>query len=277
MYSPNDRTLIELTGKDRVKFLHGMTTADVKGLNPRTGTIAAMVEIKGKLLAELIIYAQPNSLFIETDLTTSEIVMKTLAKYKVTDDVQIVDRSNVARKWVMIGAPHHFPSHICVAELTVPVAPTFHSWIYKGEYDHGLKSISPQEWETLRIEAGIPKFGVDIGPENLPLESSYLEKGISYTKGCYIGQETITRVAHRGGHIAHRLMGVTSEKEIPLGSLLLREGKEVGKVTSSTYSPKLQRYLGLALIHRDAFAPGTTVQIRGAEPQLGMVDSLNFN
>jgi folate-binding protein YgfZ len=121
--------------------------------------------------------------------------------------------------------------------------------------------------EALRIEAGVPLFHRDMDEETLPLEAGIEARAISFTKGCYVGQEVVIRVLHRGhGRVVKKLVGLTFDREpVPAPGAQIRSGdREAGEVTSSTMSPALQRPIALAYVHRDFLEPGTALTVDGA-------------
>jgi folate-binding protein YgfZ len=123
----------------------------------------------------------------------------------------------------------------------------------------GAQPISSEILETLRIEAGIPRYGQDMDESNVVLETN-LDDAISYTKGCYVGQEIIIRIKHRG-HVAKKLTGVTFEQSVENGAAITApDGKEIGRVTSVTYSPKLDTPIALGYVRYEYLAPGTPVK-----------------
>jgi folate-binding protein YgfZ len=125
--------------------------------------------------------------------------------------------------------------------------------------------------EALRIEAGVPRFHTDMDEETIPLEAGIESRAISLTKGCYVGQEVIIRVLHRGhGRVARKLVGLTFEGDgrFPRGEVIETDGKRIGEVTSSSWSPALQRAIGLGYVHRDFVAPGTRVTVKGTPAQV---------
>jgi folate-binding protein YgfZ len=128
--------------------------------------------------------------------------------------------------------------------------------------------------ETLRIEAGRPEFGVDMDQETIPLETGVEDRMISFTKGCYVGQEVIVRVRDRGhGRVARRLTGLVSTapghaasaRRLARGATLLSAGREVGRLTSVGYSPALEREIALGYVHRDFLAPGSRLEAVGID------------
>jgi folate-binding protein YgfZ len=125
--------------------------------------------------------------------------------------------------------------------------------------------------DALRIEAGVPVFHRDMDEETIPLEAGIEPRAISLTKGCYVGQEVIIRVLHRGhGRVARKLVGLTFDHDTVAasGDTIQADGKDVGRVTSSTWSPALKRAIALGYVHRDFLAPGTPVTVNGAAAQV---------
>jgi folate-binding protein YgfZ len=115
--------------------------------------------------------------------------------------------------------------------------------------------------EVLRAEAGIPRFGQDFGPENFPQETG-IEEAVSYTKGCYLGQEIVARIHYRGG-VQNLLRGLVFEGTEPQpGAAILHDGREAGKATTVVHSPALERTVGLAILHRRV-QPGARVDVEG--------------
>ena len=129
----------------------------------------------------------------------------------------------------------------------------------------GAVDVDDDTAETLRVEGGVPLFGRDMDEETIPLEAGIEDRAISFTKGCYVGQEVIIRVLHRGhGRVARRLVGVTLEPQHdvpPPGTTLHAEDKVVGEVTSSTWSPGLGRPIALGYVKRDRAEPGAVLQL----------------
>src|SRR5262245_3625185 len=119
--------------------------------------------------------------------------------------------------------------------------------------------------EAIRIEAGVPVFHRDMDEETIPLEAGIESQAISMTKGCYVGQEVIIRVLHRGhGRVVRKLVGVTFEAgaSVPArGAIVRGGGRDVGQITSACTSPALQRPIALAYVHRDFVEPGTSVSV----------------
>ena len=144
----------------------------------------------------------------------------------------------------------------------------------------GVPAAGPEVVEVTRVEAGRPRFGVDMDAETIPLEAGIEARAISLTKGCYVGQEIIIRVLHRGhGRVARRLVGLTFEPgaEVPqAGDGVRSDGREIGAVTSAVRSPGLERPIALAYVHRDFVEPGTPVVVTGTSERAARVAALPF-
>jgi folate-binding protein YgfZ len=138
----------------------------------------------------------------------------------------------------------------------------------------GARDITADAWDTLRIEAGQPIFGIDMDTETIPLEAGLEESAISQTKGCYVGQEVIIRILHRGGgRVVRRLVSWTADATSaedaavpPPGTPIAIDGKDIGRVTSAAWSPALRRLVGLGYAHRDHTDAGVRFTIAADPP-----------
>jgi folate-binding protein YgfZ len=145
----------------------------------------------------------------------------------------------------------------------------------------GAADLGAEALEVLRIEAGTPAFGADMNEETIPLEAGIQDRAISLTKGCYVGQEIIIRVLHRGhGRVARRLVGLSMQPGVPVPARddrIAKEAREVGAVTSAAWSPALGRPIALGYVHRDCADVDTTVSIaHGHEALAAVVVALPF-
>jgi folate-binding protein YgfZ len=125
----------------------------------------------------------------------------------------------------------------------------------------GGTRVAFEELEILRTEAGIPRFGQDFGPDNFPQETG-IEEAVSYTKGCYLGQEVVARIHYRGG-VQNVLRGLVFDSEPAPGAKVLHAGREAGRATTVVRSPVLGKTVGLGILHRRAAEPGTQVEVEG--------------
>ena len=298
------RSRICLTGADRVRFLHGQITNDVKRLRVGEGCYAALVTAKGKMQSDLNVYALENELLLDFEPALTASLSQRLEKYIVADDVQIVD---IAPHYGLLSIQGpKADSVVCslgiVGELpakplqSVKLADATLGEIYLANQSRlgsiGFDLFVPtnslgavadkliaavtqidgracgwRAFETARIEAGIPRFGVDMDETNLPLECGIEERAISYNKGCYIGQEVINRI-HSIGHVNRELRALRFAddlKSLPTkGDKLFHENKEVGYVTSGVNSSVSGKNIGLGYLRREAAQIGRTISLQTA-------------
>ena len=291
--SPRARLL--LTGPDRVRFLHGMVTNDIEALSPGAGCRAAMLTVKGKTLAELIVYADEEQLLLELDPEVRQKIRDTIGKHIIMDDVELADITDETRELGVYGegaraaieralsaevpslAPYH---HALVGGVRVAAAPELGMPGYHvfGPVAVDGEVLDDARWELLRIEAGRPRFGVDVDEDRLILEAA-MDDAVSLTKGCYLGQEVVARATARG-HINRKLMGLTLSGEGPAarGSKLSHPSREdAGLITSSVVSPGFGP-IALGYVHRTVWQPGTVLTVHDAAgAREATVDALPFS
>jgi folate-binding protein YgfZ len=293
------RGLLEVSGRDSAPFLHNMLTNDIKSLGPDDGVHAALLTRKGKLISDMLVYRLRDSLLLEMEPERLGPVQEMLSRYIVSEDVEIEDVSGreaivtvagplstrllsdltglsltKSRPFQSIsGRVESLPITIVVARhgpgpgfdvhVEVDRAPIFVDSLLEIGRGRGLRLAGFQTMNTRRIEAGIPLFGTDMDESHFPLEAG-LHSAVSFNKGCYIGQEYVARLAHRG-HLNRKLVGleldaphVPSPKDEVVG-----DDGPMGHVTSATDSPALGHPVALGYVHRDYFEAGTTVAVRG--------------
>jgi folate-binding protein YgfZ len=295
------RSRLCLTGADRVRFLHGQVTNDIKSLPPGAGCYAALATAKGKMESDLYIFRLSEELLLDFEPGLTERISGRLESFIVADDVQLTDVaphygllslqgpnagaaalalevfSELPAKplgFVSVTAPKlgevylmnqprlgtvGFDLFVPVASLGV-VAERLLAAVNLGGCPAGWQAL-----ETARIEAGIPRFGQDMDETTLPLECGIEARAVSYSKGCYIGQEIINRV-HTHGHVTKELRSLRladSLKALPdKGDKLFHAGKEAGYITSAAWSPALKANIALGYVRREANAPGTELTLR---------------
>ena len=293
-----------VTGADRARFLHGQVTNNVTDLRPGQGCYAALVTAKGKLESDLNIHCLPEELLLDFEPGLGERVRRRLERFVIADDVQLVD---VAPHYGQLGAFGPKAAELVerlrwavrlpadpLASAIVKDAPTGeivivnHSRGAAAGFDlfvpaAGLEAVATKlmaaanesgglacGWralEMIRIEAGLPRFGADMDESNLALEAGIEARAISYTKGCYIGQEVINKLrtfaqvtkALRGLRLADDLKALPAR-----GDKLFRENKEVGYVTSALASLAFRRNIALGYVRRECNEPGTELVLRSA-------------
>ena len=298
------RSRICLTGADRVRFLHGQITNDVKRLRPGEGCYAALVTAKGRMQSDLNVFCLADELLLDFEPGLTQAVMQRLEKFIVSDNVQVVD---VAPHYGLLGVqgpkaeavvrtlgllpdlptkpfdsvkisdatlgeiylmnqPRLGPEGFDLFVPSVALAAVADKLIAAAKSEGGL-ACGWTAFEIARVEAGIPRFGADMDETNIPLECGIEARAISYNKGCYIGQEIINRI-HSLGHVNRELRGLRLAddlKTLPArGDKLFKDGKEVGHLTSAVYSPALKANLALGFVRREAKALDTELKLVGA-------------
>jgi folate-binding protein YgfZ len=289
------RGRICLLGADRQKFLNGQVTNNIKDLKPGEGCYAALITAKGKMQSDLRVFCLEEELLLDFEPGLTRIVSERLEKYIIADDVQLVD---VAPHYGLISVQGPKSLDLVgILDLGVPIPDRpfgqikvahdtlgdlyiandarlgtagIDLYIPTGTVESALKLLlqhagsmsvrlcGSDAFETARIEQGVPRFGVDMDETNLPPEAGLDRTGISYTKGCYIGQEVIARI-RTYGQVAKKLcrLEITGNTEIPLkGTKLYLNGKEIGFITSAAHLP-LSGMRALGYVRREANAPGT--------------------
>jgi folate-binding protein YgfZ len=299
---------VTLTGRDRAAFLQGMLSNDVKALQPGQGCPAAFLDAQGKVVSLLTVYALEDRILLELPAGSTDKFLQVIDKFLISekayfeaaDDAYAIlavqgpgaekmleglSGTTLApapyshQEVVIAGAP------VRVARRSEGVTPGFHGWtaaahaeaLGKALREAGAVPVGAMALETLRIEAGIPAYGQDVD-ETVILPETRLDTFVNFTKGCYIGQETVARVKYRG-HINRGLSGIVLEGDrLPVhGDAITAEDKEVGRVTSAVRSIALGKPIALGYIRREYFAAGTAVTVMaGGSPIPARVAELPF-
>jgi tRNA-modifying protein YgfZ len=255
-YKKLPRGLFSVSGKESVQFLNGLITNDVKALEDNAMMIAAFPNAQGRLLAVVRVQRIGDKFLIETEEATREKVFNNIFRFTFAGDFFVEDLSEKYSYFSIPNSIFQIPNSDAVYfgnDVFVPL---------ESSVDFSdCVEISDDLYEVLRIENGVPLYGVDMDETTIVPEIG-LPDVISYKKGCYIGQEIIARIYFRG-HIAKQLQGlilddsnVKSNDEIK--SL---EGKNAGKITSVCYSPKLEKHIALAYVRYDFLAENTELKI----------------
>jgi folate-binding protein YgfZ len=293
------RSRVCVTGADRQRFINGQVTNNVKDLKVGQGCYAALVTAKGKMESDLFIYCLPDELLLDFEPGLTAAVTARLEKYVIADDVQIVDVSalygmltvqgprsaDVIRaaglqppatnlNWTSIS--HANAGEIYCMNNARGTAAGFDVFVPTAEHEAMRDRLaqaaakieggfsSGDALEIVRIEAGIPRFGVDMDQANLASEAGIEARAISYNKGCYIGQEVISRI-RAFGQVSKSLRGLRlpdDSAQLPArGEKLFRDGKEVGYLTSACRSPALQASVALGYVRREHNTAGTLLQL----------------
>ena len=285
------RAKVAAKGADRASFLHNMLSNDIKGLAPGRSAYAVLLDLKGHIVADARVYSADDLVFLDTDADLRDKLVKTLERYIVMDDVALepLELCTVSfqgpraralvEETLGIALPalsefDHFPARgpehpARVVRATSTGEDGYEVWVAPNDLRSlwetasrkalasGALPCGTEALESLRIEAGIPRYGPDFGEDTLPLEAGLLN-ALSFTKGCYLGQEIVERARSRG-HVNWKLVGLFVEASAPPapGEKLFSDGRELGEVTSSCFSPTLGKTLALAYVRREVSEPGT--------------------
>ena len=269
------RGLIAVWGKEAVQFLDGMITNDMKTLEDRQQMLAAFPNAQGRLIAVVRVLREGDRFLIDTEDATRENVFQNLFRFTFAGDFFVEDLSESHRCFELIG-PRSVPSSsgydFSTSELIGHFAPIGDADVFaQALAEGGAVRIDDELYETLRIESGIPKFGIDMDETTIVPELGMGDM-ISYNKGCYIGQEIIARI-HFRGHVAKMLTGLTADERLTHGLELTLDGKNAGKIASTTFSPKLNKHVALGYVRYDHLAPGTVLMAENTDV---MVTKLPF-
>jgi aminomethyltransferase len=290
----SSRGRLLVSGSEAVMFLNGLITNDMKTLAVNSWMPAAFPNVQGRLIAAVRIIHREDGFLIDTEGVSLEAVAKLLERFILAGDFRVKDltsetailsvqghkaaevmrhtlgaaAANVAREQVAI-APLDHGGNVNVIRATHTGEDGFDLFVDTQEaeglrnllIDAGASPLGSETAETLRIEAGIPRFGLDMDETRVITETN-LDDAVSFTKGCYIGQEIIARIKYRG-HVAKKLTGLLLEQNTRLESgarILSSDHKEIGSITSSTVSPSLKRTIALGYVKYDYLEPGTRVR-----------------
>ena len=309
----SDRGRIVVSGKDRASYLQGLLTNDIAALKPGEGCYAAYLTAQGRMIADLWVYELGDIILLMMSGEVKDVVLAKLDQFIFGEDVQLGDvtatyaqigvigpRAATALSELLQAVPASVLTSlhdhgnlraafdggsVIVTRIVDSGEPGFDVYLERERAGALLAALERMDVapldeptaEAIRVEAGVPRFHRDMDEETIPLEAGIESRAISMTKGCYVGQEVIVRVLHRGhGRVVRKLVGVTFDPEAPLpapGAIVRASDRDAGHVTSACLSPGLQRPIAMAYVHRDFVEPGTRVSVGGAS---GAVSPLPF-
>jgi folate-binding protein YgfZ len=296
------RVRLDVTGPDRGKFLHNLTTNDVKRLPVGQGCEAFVTSTQGKTLGFVQLLACADSVLVATDPGGLVLALPHFQKYGVFDDIALEDRSESTFEIHLAGpaaeelvrrAGGQVPEPLELAHLTMSLAgspilivrdsptgrPGFNligarsgfakvlALLESHGSELGLAKLDPESFEVLRIEAGTPVFGREVTERNLPQEIGRDPRAINFVKGCYLGQETVARLDALG-HVNQILRGLLVAPSVSPpspGMVAQADGKRVGYVTSSAVSPGWDAPIALAMVRTSHARAGTPLSITAAD------------
>jgi folate-binding protein YgfZ len=303
------RSVLRLTGADRVTFLQGMVSNDVARLGVGEGTYAALLTQQGKVVSDLRVYVLGEELWLDVPAVRAAAVLDNLERYIVADDVEFapngawaplvaVEGPQAARVVLAVtgesvqGLPLYGHRLLTFDGTRVRAAAASHTgeqgYVLYGSRETGAslwrhcqaagaEPVGMEALDVLRVEAGIPWHGRDMDESTLISEVG-LGAAISYEKGCYLGQEVVERVAARG-QVHRNLVGLVCEGRAtpPSGSTLTRDGKEVGWITSAVWSPARESVVALGYVRQECWDVDTELRLdMGQERVTARVVALPF-
>lgn len=298
------RGRLKFSGKDARAFLQALVTNDLDAIAPGSGIDAAYLTPQGRMIAMLRILVSATDLLVEVAPGQAAELATRLDQLIFTEQVTVTDITGATTVLDVVGgdaagvvaraievdrgavtalAPlgHLASGDEVVVRVDDGPLPGYAIWapipkrqlLIERLVDAGAIEIDPLLDEALRIDAGRPVFGIDMTDDTIPLEAGLLERAISTTKGCYVGQEVIIRVLHRGaGRVARRLVRLTFDPAVTSPprpeTPLVAEEKETGRITSAAWSPRSGRVIALGYVHRDVATVGARVLARTPDGDL---------
>lgn len=294
------RGVIAVAGSDRTRWLNGMVSNDVAGLEPGTsgsGCYATLLTPEGRIVADLQVLQRGDVFWLDVEASAVGSVVGRLERYIIADDVQLADRSADFERLGLEGpgafeifsraarSAGRLSPDACVDVELAGVSVTIAAFGWSGEAalqlfapsgkgaavadvlhdagaELGLVESDFEVLEILRIEAGVPRLGAELDESVLPAEAG-LDRAVSTRKGCYTGQEVVERLRSQG-QVSHCLVGLTTagEKPFEVGAEVMAAGKRVGEVTSACLSP-VAGAIALAFVRRAFAEPGAELQVAG--------------
>jgi len=253
-----DRGVLAVSGADRADWLQGLLTNDVASLKEGASIYAAYLTPQGRMISDMTVFGRGGRILLDVPAPLAASLRDKLDGLIFSEDVQVTDESASLWVWTVIRKD----SLENIIDQTLP--PQFTA----------LTPVEFDTFEVIRIERGVARFLADMDEDTIPLEAGIEDRAISFTKGCYVGQEVIVRVTTRGGgRVAKKLVSWVADADaeiVPLRdatiesfdpSTPLRAGKTIGRVTSAAFSPMLNRVVGLGYVHRDFIAAGTALTV----------------
>jgi folate-binding protein YgfZ len=280
----NERRLLACRGPDAVTYVHEQLTNDVEGLEPGAGCYAALLDRKARMQADLrVLRIAADELLLDCDEAGRDALGVHLGRYRVGRDVEFENLADSHAVLSVIGpaaatatgvgalAPEHAHREASVGGRPVRAVATDLGIdlicrrddlgaIEGALADARVERVDADAAEIVRVESGRPRFGREMTTETIPQEAGINERAVSFTKGCYIGQETVARLHYRGKPNRH-LRGLRLSAQVPAGAAVRLGDRELGRLGTAVLSPALGP-IALAVLRREA-EPGTTVEIDG--------------
>lgn len=270
-----------VTGSERQSWLNGLVTCDLAPLKPGGGAYGLSVAKGGKILAEVWIVVATDRIYVGALRDRAELLRETFERYLIMEDAEVADAS-ADHGWILAAGPRS-PELVEAGRGVAGVEAARADWTGRGgaavvaprgAVDEALGALaaaggvttSAEAWDVLRVEQNVPRFGVDFDAENYPQEASLEDRAVSFSKGCYLGQETVFMLQMRG-HAKKRLVQieVEGEDDVPAGAevTLAEGGAVVGAVTSRARSPRGPGMLALGYVKYKHATQGAALRVAG--------------
>jgi folate-binding protein YgfZ len=286
---------VRITGRDRQKFIHSMVSSDVKDLKAGEGVLSVFLDVKGHIQADMKFYAFPDMLLMVLQHYVRDKILQGLDRYIISEDVTMKDVTEEYGMLQLLGsqAESFLQSHNVTA-LPQKLY-SFTSMSFNGTNAHlirlgvgfailcaagdttallnqfDLPLVGARAFEIYRIENGLPLMHRDMDESNFPQEAR-LDAALNFSKGCYLGQEVMARIDAQG-HVNKQLMGIAGDVPLKSGESLYKGNREIGKITSATTSPILNKPFAIGYVRREFAKEGETVEI-GDDRTTGIVKAL---
>jgi len=295
--SISPRAQIAVAGADRATYLQGLLTNDIESLTPGTGCYAAWLTPQGRMLTDMHVLQSPGMILMDVPIDLVTPTLARLDQFLFAEDVRLESMAEA-----MTSVWLHGPQAAAVIQKSVTGISGLADWtayqhgtatfggdpvsiaridqlgvpgycvflaraterpFAESAVSAGARVVSLDAIHAARVEAGYPVFGVDMTDDTIPLEAGIEQRAISFTKGCFVGQEVVIRVLHRGGgRVARKLVGLKLDAAAKAGARVLSGEREIGFVTSAAISPGFGP-IALGYVHRDFTAAGSEVRVDG--------------
>jgi len=277
----SERGKLRVGGSDAAEYLQGQLTNDVEALEPGAGQYAALLDRKGHMQADMrVLRPSAEEIWIDTEPAGLAAAVRHLRMYSIGRDAEVTDVSEerailslIGPRSVEIAGTAALPENACeetavagvecliagtAGGIDLIVAAAEAERLRGAMLEAGTVAVSEEAAEILRLESGTPRFGAEMGTETMPAEAGIVEQAVSFTKGCYIGQETVARLHYKGRPNRH-LRGLRLSDPAAPGAVLRLGEKEVGELGGSAVSPAFGP-IGLAILRREA-EPGAELAV----------------
>ena len=270
------RAKFRISGTDRLRFLNGQITNDLRKASETAAIETCVLNAKGRMNAHIFVSALGQYFLVDAAPELRETLRARLERYVIADDVQIEDATDQFSLFHVLSQESPMPQHGRTVSVRRFAEQGWDIWNDAARHDAGSQELSSAfapvdsaAAEVMRIEQAIPRWGCELTEEIIPIEANLEQRTIDYNKGCYIGQEVISRIK-MSGQTNKRLCGLISSQDIPLEPGMKvttpsMAGKEAGWITSATRSERMGKQVALGYVKRGFNSPGTKLNALAPE------------